>query len=239
MKHLTRLIKYLWTVSNNLVCILLVWIFNVSPLHIYSKITGWSIPSSLPLTATAAIDLAVILFLYNNLGFLLSKLFSLLIKPVKVNLSIIDPSNPSEHKSILYDLQSGLKKLKFRVSISYKNGFFKTVSTLGLCHIVELHWGQWLEVDVRDDASSRLSGESGNNYWRCYLTRSMGTYDVETSFELPFYFTVRNNVIRKGFITPKIKLLPNSKFVNALLVLLTYPIVSVNEQRIEITLAKE
>jgi hypothetical protein len=139
-------IKYLLSVAATPVSLLLLWIFNIRPFELILKITGWKLDVTNVETITAAIDLALLVLIYN----VIYKLLSLIEKPVTMILAIEDPRNPDNYQVVKHNPSDGLVKLKFTASVDYKSSAFKTVTKLGCEHYFEFHWSDWLELEIDD-----------------------------------------------------------------------------------------
>ncbi|WP_139491059.1 hypothetical protein [Brevibacillus dissolubilis] len=203
MRTLISLIKYLYTVTASPLALLLIWIFNIRPFkYIYDKF-HLEIKSSNPEPIIAAIDLAILLLLHNIIWKIVSKLK----RPVNIKVTIIDPKDALDEETTKYDFGGQARKLKVKGQVSYKNLFYKRISTLfGIAnHVLEIRWNKnWLTVAVDDKRGDIESGKIEGNRWYCDLTALIEKYDIETNIELPIYFSVNNDFIRTGKISARI-----------------------------------
>ncbi|AUS27049.1 hypothetical protein MMB75_05505 [Paenibacillus sp. P2(2022)] len=232
MRYFWNAFKYLFTVSATPVSLLLLLIFNIRPFKKILEITGWTLNATNVETTTAAIDLAILVLLYNILG----KVFSKFKKPVSIKFSIEDPKDPEGDLTVKYDSSTGLKKMKIKVSVDYKNNFLKFLSRLGSEHYIEVHWNNWFTFEIDEEISNSIGGATSVNKWSAPI--SLGNYDYQAKFDIPFYFTINNTLRRNGSIVPELRF--HSNFVlNYVMILLTYMWIDKKEQKIDVILLRE
>ncbi|MCY9511977.1 hypothetical protein M5W68_00025 [Paenibacillus larvae] len=224
MKTVLKIIKFLLTTAIIPICLILLWIYNMRPFTYFSQ--KMNLDYQITDNASATIDQAVLVFVLT----VFIKLIETINRP-KISVSINDPKDPNKDAIVKYSLNQGLKKLIIQVHCDYKYLFCKK---LGSQLMVEIHWGDWLSIEIDEPKTKQLNGELSKNKWCVLTSEQMGVYDIKIQFEVPLYFSVNGDSIKNGFITPKLRF-KRFKLTNFLFFLF----ISREEESIEIKLMKE
>lgn len=234
MKGFLSFLKYIFSVAATPVSLILLWVFNIRPVSFAFSLFNYQLSVQNIETTTAALDLAFLVLIYNIVGKLLSKIK----KPITLDISIEDSTDPNNDPVVKYDPTQGLKKLKCKVTFNYRHPFLRRISTLCSHHIIEIHWSEWITIEIDEPVSLNLLGVSNKNSWASRVTAQLGPYDTNLNLVIPFYFTVKNSYIKDGSIFPKVKFHSNI-IAHCLIRCVASLFISINESKIQIRLIKE
>ncbi|GIO03043.1 hypothetical protein J5TS2_37110 [Brevibacillus halotolerans] len=210
------IIKYVLSVIASPVCLLLVWCFNIRPFSYFKETFNGAFTSNIPDTAMVAIDLSIVLVVYNVIGKLIEKLE----RPVKVKISIINPADSLGEDTTKYTFGEHTKKLKITGEISYNSTFFKNLTTCkgAFPHVLEVHWNdRWLTVRFDERKTEKLKASTKEGKWTCSFDELLGEKTNKTTFEIPIFFNVDSDIIRSGEIECQVTYGSKSFLLNTIL----------------------
>lgn len=246
MKLLSSVISYIWSKSVTIIALFSVWIFKFDPYSYINNIFHFDIEATNQETVKGAINLAILIFVYDICGKLISltgtKLLEIvgLKNKVEVSIKISDPTDPDDCEKIKYTFGSTLKKVELHAKIDYKRNFLKKVVTWGREHFIEIHWNeQWLTLEIDEDKAKDLNGIKENGVWKFGISNMLTIEQLDTIFRMPIYFTVnRNDTIRKGYINAKLTTNHKRKINRSLCSITTALIMDKEIKSLEIILTK-
>lgn len=227
MKKTLNILKYILSISGSPATLAIMWFFDIRPFsYIYDS---FKISKDIPDNGMIALDLALLLLIYNLLIKCFEWILTKIEKPISISFAIIDQSHPDKNNSItIYANEQKLHKLTLKVQVNYKHLYMKKLTKPYL----EIHWSRWITLEINESKSAQMGGTMNENDWKAPLLYSIGEMEHEMHFDVPMYITPSATFSKKAYIIPKLNFDDNKAFSFLVKLLM----IEVKEKKFEIIL---